>query len=75
MKNKSPTLKQKVQVYEDLLHKINLMMVASDNEGIKKLLRNIDRWSYMHRCGNGELSEKEQQELIDRAFWKLNNLP
>jgi hypothetical protein len=51
------------------------MMVASDNEGIKKLLRNIDRWSYMHRCGNGELSEKEQQELIDRAFWKLNNLP
>jgi hypothetical protein len=50
------------------------MQTACNNEGIKKLLRNIDKWSYMHRCGNGELSEKEQQELIDRAFWKLTNL-
>lgn len=74
MKRKSPTLKQRVQQYEDLLHKINLMQTACNNEGIKKLLRNIDKWSYMHRCGNGELSEKEQQELIDRAFWKLTNL-
>jgi len=72
--NKTPTLREKVKMYEELLHKINLMQIACDNEGIKKLLRNIDKWSYMHRCGNGELSEKEQQELIDRAFRKLTNL-
>ena len=50
------------------------MMIAGDTKGIQKLLDNADSWSYSHRCGNGMLSEKEQQELIDRAFWNLNNL-
>jgi hypothetical protein len=73
-KMKTPTLKQKVQQYENLFHLINTMMIACDNEGIKKLLSNIDNWSYMHRVGNGELSEKEQQVLINKAFWKLTDL-
>ena len=67
-----PTLKQKVEQYEQLLHNINMMLVCNNNEGVKKYLHNIDKWSYMHRVGNGTLSEKEQQELIDRAFWRLN---
>jgi hypothetical protein len=28
----------------------------------------------MHRISNGELSEEQQQELINRAFWNLNNI-
>jgi len=72
--NRTPTLKEKVKQYEEFLHKINLMMIAGNNDGIRRLLENADRWSYMHRISNGELSEEEQQKLIDKAFWNLNNI-
>ena len=71
---KTPTLEEKVEQYEQFLHNINMMLIASNTEGIQKLIDNADRWSYMHRVGNGELSEEEQQKLIDKAFWNLNNI-
>jgi hypothetical protein len=74
MNRKTPTLKEKVAQYEAFLHNINMMMIACDNEGIQKLLNKADKWSYVHRCGNGELSDKEQQVLLNKAFWNLNNL-
>jgi len=73
--NKTPTLREKVKMYEDLLHKINLMQVACDNEGIQELLHNIDKWSYMFRCNGEGLTDKKRQELIDRVFWNLCNTP
>ena len=69
---KTPTLEEKVEQYEQFLHNINMFLVASNTEGIQKLIDNADRRSYMHRVGNGELSEEEQQKLIDKAFWNLN---
>jgi hypothetical protein len=69
---KTPTLEEKVEQYEQFLHNINMMLVASNTEGIQRLIDNADRWSYMHRVSNGELSEEEQQKLIDKAFWNLN---
>jgi hypothetical protein len=71
---KNPTLKQKVEEYEKFLHNINLMMIAGSSKGIKQLLENADNWSYAHRIGNGTYSEKEQQEIINKAFWKLNTV-
>ena len=69
---KKPTLRQKVKQYEDFLHNLNLMMVCGNNKGIQALLNNADKWSYMHRYGNGELSDREQDKLVNEAFWKLN---
>lgn len=68
---KSPTLKEKVEMYEAFLHRINIYVTCCNNEGIKDLVANADRWSYMHRCGNGEPSDKEQQEMVNEAFWQL----
>lgn len=68
---KPPTLKQKVKMYEDFLHKLNVGVVCGSSDIIQKLISNADKWSYMHRYGNGELSEKEQQKLINKAFWNL----
>jgi hypothetical protein len=70
----TPTAEEKIKQYEEFLHNINLMMIFGSNERIKKLLENADNWSYAHRAGNGELSEEDQQEYINRAFWKLNDL-
>jgi hypothetical protein len=72
---KNPTLKQKVAQYEAFLHKINMFIISPNNDGIRELVENADIWSYAHRVGNGELSDKKQQQAINKAFWKLCDTP
>ena len=61
----------KVQKYEEFLHAINYAMVACNRERVEKLLSNAFAWSYAHRVGNGELTDQEQQAMIDRALEHL----
>jgi hypothetical protein len=68
---KTPTLKEKVAQYESYLHKINMFCISCNNDGIAELVKNADNWSYAHRVGNGELSDRKQQQAINNAFWKL----
>jgi hypothetical protein len=70
----TPTLEEKVAQYEQFLHNINMMTISGNGSGIRTLLNNADSWSYAHRVGNGELTEEQQQEIINRNFWNLNNL-
>jgi len=72
---KTPTLKQKVEQYEAFLHKINMCILSDNAHGIAELIRNADDFSYAHRVGNGELSERKQQQAINNAFWKLLDTP
>ncbi len=72
---KTPTLKEKVSQYESFLHKINSFIVSCNNDGIRELVQNADIWSYAHRVGNGELSDRQQQQAINNAFYKLLDTP
>lgn len=72
---RTPTLKQKVEMYEAFLHKINSFIISCNNDGITELVENADNWSYSHRVGNGEPSDREQQRMINNAFWKLCDTP
>lgn len=72
---KPPTLREKIIQYETFLHKINSFLICGNNEGIKELIQNADNWSYAHRCGNGEISDRQQDRLIINAFWKLLDTP
>ena len=72
---KSPTNKEKILQYESFLHKINSFIVSCNNDGIKELVENADNWGYSHRVGNGEPSDREQQRMINNAFWKLLDTP
>lgn len=72
---KKPTLKEKVQQYESFLHRINSFIICSCNEGIAELVQNADNWSYAHRVGNGEITEAQQERIINNAFWKLCDTP
>ncbi|CAB5226528.1 hypothetical protein UFOVP760_301 [uncultured Caudovirales phage] len=72
---KNPTLKDKVKMYEAFLHKISMACTCMDNLAIQELVQNADSWSYAHRQGNGMLSDKEQQELINSKFFKLCDTP
>jgi hypothetical protein len=73
--SKKITLKQKVQVYEQFLHKISMACTIGDNLMLQELIANADNLSYAHRQGNGMLSEKEQQGLINDKFIKLCDTP
>lgn len=65
-------LAKKVEVYETLLHKIQMHAdVTMNADKVAQLIRNICNWSYAHRCGNGEHSEEEQAKIIQSAFDKL----
>lgn len=72
---KTPTLREKVKKYEELLHLLQMYAeVCMDRENTGKLISNICSWSYAHRCGNGEYSDREQQQIINRAFYKLTEV-
>lgn len=62
---------KRLAIYERFFHKINVYCIAMDDVKIREAIDLIDSWSYMHRVGNGELSDKEQQKLIDKAILKM----
>jgi hypothetical protein len=73
---KKPTLKEKVEVYENFLHRINFHRSLTMNEkAICELLELADAWSYAHRQGNGEGGEKEMNERVNFEFNKFRTLP
>jgi hypothetical protein len=71
---KTPTLKQKVEQYENFLHKINIFIISGNNDGIKELVNNADNWSYAHRSGEF-LTDKQRRKMINDMFQKLCDTP
>ena len=71
---KTPTLKQKVEMYENFLHKINIFIISGNNDGIKELVNNADNWSYAHRSGEF-LTDKQRRKMINDMFQKLCDTP
>lgn len=71
---KRPTVKQKLAMYEGLLHDLHFCStVVMNHERLRELLSNISDWSYAHRVGNGEPTEREQAQMVDAKFWKLRD--
>lgn len=68
---KTPTDKEKIEMYEKYLHAINMAVVCGNQERVVNLISNADRWSYAHRVGNGELSKEEQDKVVHFYFLKL----
>lgn len=68
---KSPTNKDKIKMYEDFLHQINMSSICMNNDAIHQLIKNANNWSYAHRKGNGIMTEKEQSNCVNQAFWNL----
>jgi hypothetical protein len=69
---RAPTLREKVDVYERLLHDLHFhSTVTMRHDSVMECLRRISAWSYAHRAGNGEPTEREQQDMVNHAFWQL----
>lgn len=65
------TNKERLEAYESFFHSISIFCICMNNEKIKDAVSLINNWSYAHRAGNGELSEKEQQKMIDIQTLKM----
>ena len=68
-------LKARIQKYEEFLHAINTYAaIVIDGEKVRKLIDNACSWSYAHRVGNGEYTDREQQDIIDSRFDRLTDV-
>lgn len=66
------TQKKKIEVYERVLHNLQMHYeVTGNHEQVKDQLSRICTWSYAHRAGNGMLTERQQNKLIRDAFNRL----
>lgn len=70
----TPTVQEKVEVYEALFHRLNLAIVTMHYEKIAQIVNIIDNWSYAHRMGNGQLTDEEQQEKINSVFYRMKEI-
>ena len=70
----TPTLEEKVEVYESLFHVLNLALIVMNHEKVTQIVNLIDSWSYAHRVGNGELTDEEQLDRINSVFYRMKNL-
>lgn len=71
-KIKTPSQKEKVEMYEGLLHDLQMVCeVTMNEEHARTLLVNICKWSYSHRAG--EITDDERDSRINELFWKLRD--
>lgn len=72
--NRKPTLREEQKVFHRIMHIANMMSTCGNSDHFKKIVHEMDMWSYAHRVGNGEPTEAEQQKIVNRAFWKLKDI-
>ena len=72
MKTKKPTAREKVEVYERLLHDIHYHRTVTMNTAlVQNLLVKIGVWSDGHTLRF--VSEKQREQYITEAFLTLKN--
>lgn len=70
--SKLQTDKEKIRVYENTFHMIQMYReVAMNSEKLTKLLDAIGDWSYSHRTGNGMI---DNDALVKKQFLKLKEI-
>lgn len=61
------------KAYERFFHRMSIACTAFDSDKVREGVSLIDSWSYAHRCGNGEFTEREQQRMIDRVVERMRD--
>ena len=67
-------MQEKIEVYESLLHSMQACMVGGNLTRLDVMLDLVWDWSYAHRSGNGELSDEEQAERVEKAFLEIKKV-
>lgn len=63
---------EKIEVYESFLHQLCMYAQTLNNhKATAQLIANACSWSRAGRIGNGMLTEKEEEGIRERAFYRL----
>jgi len=62
------------EVFRQVFHYINNLSISSNNDKIRELISAISSWSYAHHCGDGQLTDEQQQDMVDQAFDKIKQI-
>lgn len=55
---------EKVKLYETVFHRISMLHTAMNGELLREQISRICDWSYAHRMGNGELTQRQTEAAI-----------
>lgn len=66
------TKEERCDIYEKFFHRINMMCISMNGTRISDAISLIDSWSYAHRTGNGEYTEEEQQQIVERVIERMS---
>lgn len=64
---------ERLKIYEQFFHQINVYCVTMNQEKVAEAVALIDKWSYAHRMGNGELTDQEQKKVVESVIEKMRN--
>lgn len=64
---------ERLRIYEDFLHQMQMHHMLCNHEKIKEALSLIDSWSYAHRCGNGGNSDYEKKKIVEGMILKMKD--
>lgn len=67
------TQKERLKIYESFLHQFQLHIMLNNEAKIKEGLQIINRWSYAHRSGNGQLSDYEQKKQVEHVIEQMGD--
>jgi len=65
------TKKERLKIYENFFHQINLHCIMMNSEKIGEAVSLINDWSYAHRVGNGQPSEYEQKKMVEKKIERM----
>lgn len=73
--SKIEKLESENEVFRAVFHYLHThAQITMNYEKVTEMMSAISAWSYAHRCGNGEYSDEEQQELVDRTFERIRKM-
>lgn len=71
---RKPTLREEQRVFHKIMHVASLIQVTGNSAPMVAIVHAMDSWSYAHRVGNGEMTDREQQQCVNKAFWRLKDI-
>lgn len=72
--NRKPTLREEQEVFHSIMHIASIASTCGRDDHLRRIIFAMDDWSYAHRRGNGEPTERQQQQMVNHAFWRLKDV-
>jgi len=60
-----------MRVYEQFMHQVQMYALVHNQLKLNEAITLMCDWSYAHRVGNGEYSERQQQRIVDQVVARM----